>query len=206
MDKKQLESMRQEANTLFKGTEREIALKAIEELEAGYKDLNEGIKIHPGPAVREIEHAGFFQALKNFLIFKFGSKSDRDKLIQEEISFRKAEDFLIQSIARDLKKPAYKKKIKSAFRKRKYIFRLSSLFLLFSMFYLIPTIISFGVRHEVTIFIVMLWFLGGYLYLEHKIWRCPACNYKFDVSSKFKNGRLNSSSLKRCPRCHAPFK
>ncbi len=120
---------------------------------------------------------------------------------KEETKFdpaREREEHLIKEISEKLHNPKYKQEIKSAFRKRKYLFMTGSIMLIILLGYMTMKKIS-------PVFSVSIFFIG-YYYLGYKFWRCPACNYRFDFISRGRLGGANISSINKCSRCQVPLK
>lgn len=212
MEQSEIDKLREEARKVMSGKELDDTLNGLELLEKSNKELesrginfSETNKMNKTISISERDNPGFLKSLKNLYILKFGSKGVRDKLLNELQRKYHEENNTIESIRNNFKNPEYIKQIKNKFKWRKSFFRMSVIALLISSVFLFVFLKNQNINEGLVTFIFVLFFGGAYIFLGSIFWRCPACSYKLDFSSKFKGKKFNSSNVKKCPRCYVPL-
>ena len=210
MDQSEIDKLRKEAGKVMSGKDLDETLRGLELLEKSNKELerrgvnvSEFHKANKTVSITERESPGFFKNLKELFILKFGSKEARDELLGKFEAKYHEETRLVESIRSNFKNPEYVKRIKNKFKWRKTLFQLSVILLLISSVFIIMFFKNLNIGEGLSTIIFVLIFGVSYLSLGTVLWRCPACGHKLDFSSKFKGKKLNSSNVKKCPRCYA---
>ncbi len=175
------ESMRADARNKLKGNELASTIDTIDKLEEANSSL-----LEHSTNIKSTYHLGETESLN--------------------INDLKKEIKLINDVKEKLKHPTYKNKIKSDFKKKLYVFRLSVLILIAAAVITITIFNMLNIHNQAYILTFVISFLCAYFYLGAKLWKCPACGYKLNFLSKFRGTGYNYSSISKCPRCFAPFK
>ena len=206
MDQSEIDKLREEAKTVMSGKELDEAMKAFELLEKSNRELmSNGANIDELNKINKTTHINeheSLQSLKESYTLMHEQRKEKDKLLDEVSAKYQEENKLIKSIRSNFKNPEYVKRIKKKFYWRKSLFQLSVLAMLVSSVFLFA-FLKKNISEESATIIFVLFFGVTYFTLGNLFWRCPACNYKLDFSSKFKNKKFNTSSIKKCPRCYA---
>ena len=212
MDQSEIDKLRREARKVMSGQDLDDTLRGLELLEKSNKELERsGVdiskmqQINRTISISERERPGLLKSLKELFILKFGSKETRDELLDKLEAKYHDETRLVESIRSNFKNPEYIERIKNRFKWRKTIFRLSVIALLVLSVFIITFLKKHNIDEGLSIIIFISIFGISYLSLGSILYRCPACGHKFDFSTKFKGKKLNSSNVKKCPRCNVPL-
>lgn len=207
MDQSEIDKLREEAKTVMSGKELDEAMKAFELLEKSNRELmSNGVNIDELNKINKTTHINeheSLQSLKKSYTLMHEQRKEKDKLLDKVSAKHQEENKLIKSIRSNFKNPEYVKRIKKIFYWRKSLFQLSVLAMLVSSVFLFTFLKEQNISEESATIIFVLIFGVTYFSLGYLLWRCPACNYKLDFSSKFKGKKFNTSSVKKCPRCYA---
>jgi hypothetical protein len=176
---------------------REEALRAINELRTSKSNpvRPDEMSVKQGPQIPILEEPSVFEPFRLYRDLK-SRDPDVKKQAMDKIRLRHIEEAkLITETKARMSDPTYCNDVRKEFRHRKLLFRCISLSLIPLSILFMVIAVKGGMPRDAFLTLWAVGFCFSYFYVARRIWRCPACNSRFDI------GR--SSNIGSCPRCKA---
>jgi hypothetical protein len=191
---KELKNLERHAMELNDPKLREDALRAIAELRSSESKL-EGLPVKQVSQIPVRESSSLFETLRLYRDLKSRDPKVKIQAIDEIRLKDTEEDKLIADTRERLNDQSYCNKVMKEFRHSKFLFNCIGLSLIALSIPCLVIAAKCGLPKNASVTLIVLGFYLSYSYVAGRIWRCPACNFKFKL-----NGRSN---IRSCPRCCA---
>lgn len=181
---------------------REEALKAIDKIRSlntdpASFDMN---SVQTITSVYTRERRSLLESLRLYKDLQSNDPAVKKKAAMECWAKDTKEDELVKKTREKLIDPAYSKKIRKEFQSRKLRFNAFTILNLLILFVYMVFAVKAGLPGNIIVITAFAELFGFFFYVGNRLWRCPACELKFDLNPSF--GRSVSKS---CPRCGAQF-
>ena len=176
---------------------REDALRAIAELRSSELKPEglDKVSVKQVPQIPVRESSSLFETFRSYRDLKSRDPKVKMQAINELRQKDAEEDKLIADTRTRLNDQSYCNEVMKEFRHRKFLFNCIGLSLIALSIIGIVIVAKCGLPQNASLMFIVVGFILSHSYIAGRIWRCPACNFKFKL-----NGRSNFRS---CPRCGA---